>query len=74
MDSQAPHQQTQPQATDLGTSVFIWVFALAAFLLIPICATDYRRRMCLRRLKERRWNVSVDGETDEWPRSTNRHQ
>ena len=45
--------------------LFAWV-ALSLFLLIfPCCGTAHRRKLCLRRMRERRW-ISDDGPDDDW--------
>ena len=45
----------------------LWVVSLCAFLSLPFCASTKRRRLCLQRIRERRWvpnNESSD--EDDW--------
>jgi hypothetical protein len=63
MDNQSQQQGTL-QGDDMKTWIFVWIFALAAFTLVLICAPKHRRRLWLQRLKERRWNVTLDEEND----------
>lgn len=45
--------------------LFVWV-TLSLFLFIfPCCGTAHRRKLCLRRIRERRW-ISDDGPDDDW--------
>lgn len=50
----------------------IWVVSLIIFLCLPFCATKPRRRLCWRRITERRW-ISDDTE-DDWYTAAVRQQ
>jgi hypothetical protein len=41
----------------------IWFLFLSFFLVVPFCASQRRRQLCVRRIRERRW---IRDEGDEW--------
>jgi biopolymer transport protein ExbB/TolQ len=43
--------------------MLIWIFFLFIFIVVPFCASQRRRQLCVRRIRERRW---IRDEGDEW--------
>jgi hypothetical protein len=52
--------------------MILWVIALVIFLCLPFCTSDSRRKVCWRRIKERRWISFEEDEEDWYPASIRR--
>lgn len=50
--------------SNAGILVAVWLTALVFFLFLPFLVNKKLRKVCMRRIKERRWNVEVDSELD----------
>lgn len=54
--------------------MLLWIFCMLLFLCSPFCGTPHRRKLCWRRIKERRW-IQDEGEDDDWyTQAVRRHQ
>mmetsp|Transcript_2349 Transcript_2349/g.3858 ORF Transcript_2349/g.3858 Transcript_2349/m.3858 type:complete len:370 (+) Transcript_2349:229-1338(+) len=77
----APTMTAAPSGNNIGDEnpfdeevmwIILWVFSLLLFLCLPFCITEPRRKLCLRRIRERRW-IS-DDTVDDWYVSAMRQQ
>ena len=53
-------------AIDESVWMFLWIFSMIVFLCLPFCITSNRRKLCIRRIRERRWIPGGEEEEDDW--------
>jgi hypothetical protein len=66
-----PDPTVEDEASDDLTSqgsndamwILFWILSLFIFLAIPVCASPRQRKLCFRRIRERRW-IQDDGQHD----------
>jgi hypothetical protein len=65
MDGKSTNQGTTNQGSGMDAWIFIWLTVVGVILLVPFCGSRNRQRRCIQRIKQRRWDVILEGENNE---------